>query len=202
MTLPSVVPVFSNGQYQGSYIGGKWRSYRQELESLPVPIGDRFDQTVKELETKVHGDCQGYNYDPCLSDENKELAAVRAMKELDCGVLEQKKRCAIESKNIEILSRVISDVENSRSQHQRNNVLMGAENYCMQIAIQYPSAGQGLCDAAIDQAVGQVSGEPSAYDLCHSGSEAACEIAIEHMSVSDPRYDEVWTRVHRPYEVR
>jgi hypothetical protein len=92
MTLPSVVPVFSNGQYQGSYIGGKWRSYRQELESLPVPIHERFDQTVKELEAKAHSDCQGHSYDLCVSDENKELAAVKAMKELDCGVLEQKKR--------------------------------------------------------------------------------------------------------------
>ncbi len=202
-TLPKVVPVFNNGQYQGSYVGGKWRSYRQELESLPVPIDKRFDQTLKELDAKVHEDCQGHSYDPCLSDENKELAAVKAMKELDCGVLEQEKRCEAESKIIGILLANISGVENSRSQHQRNEVLMRVDNYCMQVGIQYEAeVSKGLCDAAIDQAVGQVSGKPSAYDLCHAGNTTACEIAIENMSVSDPRYDEVWARIHRPYEVR
>jgi len=75
------------------------------------------------------------------------------------------------------------------------------DNYCMQMLIQYGSAGKGLCDAAMDQAIGQVSGKPSAYDLCHAGNETACEMALEHMTVSDPRYDEVWTHIYRPYEI-
>lgn len=198
---PRVVPVFSHGQYQGSYVDGKWQTYREELEKLP--IHDRYDQTMKELNGKAQQDCQGQNYDPCVADEKKALAAVKAMEELDCGVLEQKKRCEAEARKIEIFSANIAAVENARRQSQRNDVMRGVDNYCVQMAIQYGADGsKGLCDAAIDQAVGQISGKPSAYDLCHAGNETACEMAIEHMDVSDPRYDEVWTRIHRPYELQ
>ena len=198
-TLPSVVPVFSHGEYQGSYVGGKWQSYRQELEKLP--IHEHHDQAMKELGDRAQKDCHGQNFDPCLADQKKALAAVRAMKDLDCGVLEQKKRCEAEARSIEILSGNIADVENARRQSQRDDVLMRADSYCVQMAIKYGAdVSKGLCDAAVDQAVGQVSGKPSAYDLCHAGNVAACEIAIGSMSVSDPRHDEVWSRIHRPYE--
>jgi hypothetical protein len=200
-TSPRVVPVFSHGQYQGSYVDGNWESYRQELERFP--IHERYDQTMKDLHDRAQKDCQGQNFDPCLADQKKALAAVQAMKDLDCGVLEQKKRCEAEARNAAILSASVADVENARRQSQRNGALVRADNYCVQVAIQYGAdASKGLCDAAMDQAVGQVSGKPSAYDLCHAGSEAACEIAVGHMSVSDPRYDEVWTRIHRAYEFR
>lgn len=87
--------------------------------------------------------------------------------------------------------------DHTRDQAKR---LREADEFCVQANLQYGSAGQGLCDAAMDQAVGEVSGKPSAYDLCHAGNVGACEIAVGQMSVSDPRYDEVWSRIHRPYE--
>lgn len=198
------MPVFSNGQYQGSYINGKWVGYqqepREELEKLP--IYEHFDQAMLDLKVDAQIDCESNDssYDRCLFDARRELDALSRMKELDCGVLQQKKRCDNEAKRFEILSANIVALASAHQQSQRNDVLMRAENYCMQMAVQYGDASKGLCDAAIDQAVGQVSGKPSAYDLCHAGNTTACEIAIEDMSVSDPRYDEVWGHIHRPYE--
>jgi hypothetical protein len=74
--------------------------------------------------------------------------------------------------------------DRTREQAKR---LKKADEYCMQAITQFGSAGHGLCDQAIDQAVGQISGKPSAYDLCSLGSEAACRIALKDMSPSDPR---------------
>lgn len=69
-----------------------------------------------------------------------------------------------------------------------------AERYCMNVLAR--DGGEGLCNAAIDRAVSRTTGKPSAYDLCLAGDVTACEIALEDMRPSDPRYDYVYARAH------
>jgi hypothetical protein len=67
--------------------------------------------------------------------------------------------------------------------------------YCMESLVRYGSeVGKGLCDAAIDSMVTKSTGEPSAYDLCMMGAEAACDIANEYMSPGDPRWESLQRR--------
>jgi hypothetical protein len=95
-----------------------------------------------------------------------------------------------------------ADIPNHKSDpkqvNPKSDPMKEADEYCMKVLAQ--PDGPGLCDQAIDRAVGQVSGKPSAYDMCTLGYEAGCKIALETMRPSDPRYDEVWTRVNRPQD--
>jgi hypothetical protein len=69
--------------------------------------------------------------------------------------------------------------------------------YCMESLMRYGSeVGKGLCDAAIDSMITKSTGAPSAYDLCMMGADAACDIANEHMSPADPRWDSLQRRRH------
>jgi hypothetical protein len=71
------------------------------------------------------------------------------------------------------------------------------DTYCVESLHRYGSeVGQGLCDAAIDSMVKKLTGQPSAYDLCMMGADVACDIANDHMSPADPRWDSLQRRRH------
>jgi hypothetical protein len=145
------------------------------------------ESQVNELKHRLSVDCDGKHHESCLADL-KEAYKVAVSK------------FGADSASAMWLANAVKTAEAQDRAREQAKQMREADEFCVQANLQYGSAGQGLCDAAMDRAVGQVSGKPSAYDLCHAGSGAACEIAMGHMSVSDPRYDEVWSRIHRPYE--
>jgi hypothetical protein len=89
------------------------------------------------------------------------------------------------------------DFAQQKSQQNLEELKTETDQYCMDSYMRYGSeVGKGLCDAAIDSMVSKVSGKPSAYDLCMMGADAACEIANEHMSPSDPRWNSLQSHLH------
>ena len=91
-------------------------------------------------------------------------------------------------------------VDTKSQQNDLEKLRIQTDEYCTNSLIQYgPEVGKGMCDAAIDSMVSESSGKPSAYDLCMYGSDAACDIANEHMSPADPRWKSLQARRHRTY---